>query len=183
MKKTALVLAGLLALAIFSAPEVRAGDNGSGSKPTADIPDRGHFSFSSQGIANFGDYNRPYSSSGVSLALMLHGKKRLKVPADIGLEWSNFGSSNRGRDFALNSLHLQAAIPFKFLYFKGGYGFSNLHDKTARESSTGGCWKWGFGVKMRFFVDELYVNFETNRWDGPGPVGFRAQSFGLEYHF
>ncbi len=148
-----------------------------------DVPNRGYLAFNSQSMANFRDGNRFYSSPGVSLALMFYGKKRFKVPVDAGLEWSNFGSSNRGRDFALNNIHLQAVLPFKFLYFKGGYGLSNLHDKTARESLTGGCWKWGFGLKTRFFVKELYVNLETNRWDGPGPVGFRAHSFGVEYHF
>src|SRR3989344_5768354 len=143
-----------------------------------DVPNRGYFAFNSQSMANFEYGNRSYSAPGVSLALMFHGKKRFKIPTDAGLEWSNFGSSNRGREFALNNLHLQAMLPFKFLYFKGGYGISNLHDKTARESLTGGCWKWGFGEKPRFFVNALYVNIETNRWDGPGPVGFRSQSFG-----
>lgn len=86
-----------------------------------DGPSRGYLAWESHSMANFGDDSRSYSSAGVSLILMFHGKKRLRITIDAGLEWSNFSFGNRGRDFALNNFNLQAVLPIKFFYLKGGY--------------------------------------------------------------
>lgn len=191
MKNLTAAFAGILMASMISASEVKADnsykqlrpDNPTDSRPGADKSMLGYLSWGIQSPAEFGDNGRSYSSAGLSLSMMLHIAIAYNDPADVGLEWSNFGSSYRGRDFALNNLHFQMILPLRSpLYFKWGYGLSNLLDRTAGEELTGGCWKWGFGTKLHL-VNGLYATIETNRWDGPGPVGFRSQSLGMEYHF
>lgn len=143
----------------------------------------GYFSASVQSKANFSDSYGSYSSAGGSLDLMFHHRGFLWD--DVGFQYSNFGSlaSSGSRNFSLNNLHVQMTLGLLGpAYFKGGYGFSFLQTDSQSAMTVGTGWKWGFGLKFHL-AKRLYANVETNRLDGPGPIGFWTQGIGMEYHF
>lgn len=178
MKKLILVLAVLVMLS----QAVRAEDGG-GS--LSDKSKTGYVLTSIQSQAKFSDGGRSYSAAGALVDVMFHREEPRLIWNDLGLSYSNFGSlaSDGSQKFSLNNVQAQGLVAFwGGLYFKGGYGLSFLDSDVQTAPTIGGCWKWGFGWKLHM-AKGAYAVIETNRWDGPGPVGFRSHSLGLEYHF
>ncbi len=156
---------------------------GSSTDTRRDTSTLGYVTVSAQSKAKFSDAASAYSGAGASVDLMFH--KRSFLWEDVGFGYSNFGSSayDGSQDFSLNNLHAQVLCGLFFgTYFKGGYGLSFLKSGNQPQMFVGGGWKWGFGLKLHL-VRGLYADVETMRWDGPGPIGFRTQSVGAEYHF
>lgn len=189
------IMLAAVVLTVFSNSILHAFSNGTGNDNTK----FGYVAVKTHSDAKFFDDKRSFSSySGAGVSLMFHSwshwwenqKDNVTNLINYGIDYSYFGgkvhdkaSSTKG-NFTLNNLIVNArvnlfTIEYPMFYFEGGYGLSVL---SANDRSSGGCSKWGFGASVNL-ARNLYINVETNRWDGPGPVGFWSPSLGMEYHF